>query len=118
VAYKFRVKARNAVGTSTAAMTPSGVTVGAPGAPSKPMVSHPAPGSLKLTFKVPASNGAPITSYTAQCVSNNGSKTKKGTTTTITVSGLTVGQTYTCSVRATNSRGTGPSSLHSNPMAA
>ena len=63
-------------------------------------------------------NGAHVTSYTAQCVSNNGSVTKKGTGTTITVSGLTVGQKYVCGVRATNSRGTGPTSLRSAQMTA
>ncbi len=118
VTYKFRVAARNAVGTGAATATPSGVTVGAPGAPSMPSVSHPASGSLKLTFKAPATNGAPITGYTAQCVSNNGSVTQKGNGTTITVSGLTAGQKYACSVRATNSRGTGPSSARTAPMTA
>ncbi len=117
-AYKFRVAARNAVGIGSATATPSGITVGAPSAPGKPTVSHPAAGSLKLTFKVPATNGAPITGYTAQCVSNNGSVSKKGTSTTITVSGLTVGTKYVCSVRATNSRGTGPSSPRTAPMTA
>ena len=43
---------------------------------------------------------------------------KRGKTTTITVSGLTVGKQYVCSVRATNSRGTGPSSLRAPKMTA
>jgi hypothetical protein len=118
VTYRFRVAAHNSVGYGPTTTTASGTTVGAPSAPTKPTVSHPAPGSLQLTFKKPNANGAAITGYTAQCVSNNGSRTKKGSGSPITVSGLTIGQSYTCSVKATNSRGTGPASLRSAAMTA
>jgi len=73
-------------------------------------------GTLRVTFTAPANNGARITSYTAARNSSDGgaSRTQTKTLTAsnssaqITNSGLTAGKTYTCVVKATNSRGTGP----------
>ncbi len=118
VAYKFRVAARNAVGVGAKTKTLSPITVGAPGAPGRPTVTHPAPGSLRLKFHAATGNGARVGSYRAQCVSGSGTAFKRGKTTTITVSGLTVGKKYVCGVRATNGRGTGPASLRSPKMTA
>jgi hypothetical protein len=117
--YKFRVAARNAVGTGAASST-GGITPGAPGAPSKPTVTHPGAGKLKVSFKAPADNGAAITSYTATCASSNGgaTKSKSGSSTMLTVIGLTAGKTYTCRATATNSRGTGPRSAPSAAITA
>jgi hypothetical protein len=72
---------------------------------------------LKLTFAAPMTNGAPITSYSATCASSNGgvTKTQTGTASPITVTALTPGKSYQCTVTATNSRGTGPAS---NPSVA
>ena len=73
-----------------------------------------------MTFNAPANNGAPITSYTATCASSNGGATnsKSGSSTTLTVIGLTAGKTYTCRATATNSRGTGPRSAPSAAITA
>ena len=73
-------------------------------------------GTLRVTFTPPANNGATTTSYTAGCNSSNAGASKTHTKTLtasnssaqVTVSGLTAGKTYTCVVKATNSRGTGP----------
>jgi hypothetical protein len=117
--YRFRVIAHNAVGNGSAAVTTTTTTAGAPGAPTQPTVTHPAAGSLQLTFKAPATNGAPIKSYAAVCVSPHGvNGTKTGNTKTLVVSGLTVGKVYRCRVTATNSRGTGPLSAPSAPTTA
>jgi hypothetical protein len=43
-------------------------------------------------------------------------KTKSGKSNPITVTGLSAGKTYRCRVTATNSRGTGPRSVPSNPI--
>jgi hypothetical protein len=79
------------------------------------VATNPAPGSLKLTFKAPAPNGAPITGYTATCKSSNGGvkQSKDGTKSPITVSGLTAGKTYTCTVVGKNARGAGTPSTPS-----
>ena len=63
VAYKFRVAARNAVGVGAKTKTLSPITVGAPGAPGRPTVTHPAPGSLRLKFHAATGNGARVGSY-------------------------------------------------------
>jgi Fibronectin type III domain len=112
--YRFRVAARNGVGKGAAAAAKTLTRVGAPGAPSRPTVSSPSSGSLQLTFKKPAANGAKVTSFRALCVSAhgvNGTQTGKGTT--LVVSGLTPGKPYVCRVTARNSRGTGPVSAPS-----
>jgi hypothetical protein len=120
VGYKFVVAARNAVGTGAGANSNGGVRVGAPGTPPPPTVTNTAPGKLKVTFKAPAPNGSPITSYKAECTSPNGGVkgTKSGPRSPITVSGLTAGKTYRCRVRATNARGSGTPSLRSAAMTA
>lgn len=113
--YLFKVAARNAVGTGAQSKPSREITVGAPGQPPKPTVTRVSSGSLKITFTSPPSNGAAITSYLAACTSSNGglTKGKKGTSSPITIYGLTAGKTYTCIVKATNSRGTGPPSVKS-----
>ena len=118
--YKFRVVARNSFGTSAVATSTGGITVGAPGAPAKPTVTNVGAGSLKVVTKTPATNGSPITKYTATCKSSNGGVTgsNSSSSTTVTVTGLTAGKTYTCRVAATNARGTGPASLPSAQVVA
>jgi hypothetical protein len=113
--YKFIVQAKNAVGAGPGANSNGGVRVGAPGTPPPPTVTKVASGSLKVTFKAPAPNGAPITSYTVKCSSPNGgvAGSQTGPKSPLTVSGLTAGSSYRCRVRATNARGSGSASLRS-----
>jgi len=59
-------------------------------------------------------NGSPITSYTV--TSSPGGKTKTGSSSPLTVTGLTNGTTYQFTVRATNAIGPGPASAPSNPV--
>ena len=113
--YTCTVSATNSRGAGAASTPSSTVIVGAPSAPSNvKAVSGPttgATGSLTVTFAASANNGAAITSYTATCVSSNGGATsaKSGAGSPLVVAGVTTAKTYTCSVKATNSRGAGPS---------
>ena len=112
VTYSFTVSAENGFVAGPASAPTGTITVGAPAVVTGIHVTRVAKGALKVTFGVPANNGAPITSYTATCTSNNkgapgGKVAKKGP---LTVTGLTAGKAYTCSVKAANKRGTGPTS--------
>ena len=93
-----------------------GVVGGTPGAP---IIGVGTPGNLQATiaFTAPASTGgSPITTYTASC----GGLSANGNFSPITVTGLTNGVQYTCTVTATNALGTGsPSgSVMVTPVAA
>jgi large repetitive protein len=60
-------------------------------------------GSLTVSYEAPSSGGAPIIGYTASCGSN--STTVSGSTLTATVTGLTDGTLYSCTLVATNTGG-------------
>jgi len=110
--YRFTVAAINTVGTSPPSNATNAVTIGVPGRPVQATVTKTAPGSLLVSFDAAATNGAAITHYTATCTSTNGgtANTNSDKTSPINIDRLTPGKTYTCTVTATNSRGTGPSS--------
>jgi hypothetical protein len=110
--YTFKVATRNSVGLSSLSSASPPVTIGAPVAPATPTVARVAAGSVKVTVVAPNNNGAKVTNYSATCTSSNGGATKSGSgkTNKVVVSKLTKGKRYTCTVKATNSRGTGPAS--------
>jgi Fibronectin type III domain len=122
--YHFIVEARSALGNSAPAQTPP-MTVGAPLAMHAPSaVSNTAPNQLRVVFKAPKNGGAPITSYTVSCVvefhigsSATGPPVPFKGGFVIYVNGLKSDRTYSCRVKATNSRGSGPLSTKS-PYAA
>jgi hypothetical protein len=71
--------------------------------------------SASVTFTAPAANGGSVvTGYTV--TSSPGGFTGTGATSPITVSGLTNGTSYTFTVKATNTQGTGTSSSASNSV--
>jgi hypothetical protein len=113
--YTCTVKVTNArgAGLSSAASLP--VIVGSPAAPTAVTAAHFATGQIKVTFTAGANNGSTTTSYTAMCTSSNGgvAGSKSGPASSLTVTGLTAGKTYTCTVKATNARGAGLSSAPS-----
>lgn len=84
--------------------------VSAPGAPS-PVRASGAVRSAAVSWVPGATNGSLPTSYTVTAAPGGASVTVPGTRTSATVPGLTVGQSYSFTVRATNVAGTsGPSS--------
>ena len=96
---------------------------GAPAAPAVVAVTRVAAGQIMVAFLPGASHGTPLMSYTATCRSTNGQVTNSGThmgsmPAPITVTGLTVGKTYTCEVTARNERGVSVPSDPSGAVAA
>ncbi|TDB33013.1 autotransporter domain-containing protein [Stenotrophomonas sp. TEPEL] len=88
-----------------------------PGAPTSVSASPSGTGQISVTFAAPASTGgSAITGYTVTAAP--GGATGTGAGSPITVSGLTVGQSYTFTVTATNSAGTGSASAASNAAVA
>ena len=118
--YRCTVNATTAQGQSAPSAPSNRVTVGAPGRPTKPRVSRLGAGHLKVSFAKPASNGARITRFKAVCRSANGgiSRGKTDAASPLGVKKLTSGKIYTCTVTATNSRGTGPASAASKAVRA
>ncbi len=90
----------------------------APAAPTAVAIS-PGITSAAVRYTPPAfGGGSAITGYTAACTSSNAgiAGTASGATNPLTVTGLTTGKTYTCTVKATNAIGTGPASAPSAPV--
>ena len=82
----------------------------APGAPTllRLVAGH---NQIKLVFQPPADDGgASIVSYTARCTGNGTTKSASGAASPLTVTGLTDGVRYTCSVHASNGGGAGSES--------
>ena len=72
------------------------------------------PGEAALSFTGPADAGThPITAYAASCTPQGGGAaiTGSGPSSPLTISGLTAGTAYDCTVAATSAAGTGPLSV-------
>lgn len=92
----------------------SGQWVGPPGSPSG-VVAVLSGSDASVSFVAPVSNGgATITSYTV--TSSPGNFTASGSSSPLTVTGLTGGTTYSFTVKATNSYGVGTASASSNSL--
>src|SRR6185295_18771977 len=107
-AYTCTVTATNAFGPSSASLPSLPVIPAA--VPDPPTITSVTRGnaSVSVAFTAGANNGYTILFFTASCTSSNGGVTGSnvGATSPITVSGLTNGKTYTCTVTATNAIGT------------
>jgi Fibronectin type III domain len=127
--YTFTVQATNSVGASSASLPSTPVTSTYPGPSAAPSAQVIGAGQASVSFSAPAyTGGLPITAYTVTAydvspVSPNvsarlatGGQTATGVGSPITISGLTLGETYDFRVTATNASGTGTLSRPSLPV--
>jgi hypothetical protein len=106
--------------TQTFTLTVNGPAATVPGAPTIGTATA-GNGQATVSFTPPASDGgSPVTGYTVTTTdtthSANGGQTATGTSSPVTVTGLTNGDSYTFTVKATNAVGTGPASAPSKAV--
>jgi hypothetical protein len=108
--YSFVVASEDGTSVGPASTTSPAITVGAPAQAAVVRVVRVTRGVLEVVFRTARGNGAPITGYTATCRASNGRLRRSGRAkaSPITITRLAPGTTYTCSVTASNRRGTGP----------
>ncbi len=118
--YTFTVAAGNANGTGPQSAPSNAVTPQTAVAPTAPtgVVARPATSSVKVEWTTPAGTGdSPITGYTITPYIGATAQTPVqagASATSVTISGLTNGTTYTFRVVATNAVGNSPQSAPSN----
>ena len=104
----------NSAGNDVSVLLNTTTAITVPGAPRK-VTATAGSEQATVSFSAPDSDGgSPITSYTV--TSSPGNITAVGTSSPITVTGLTNGTGYTFTVTATNAIGTGPASAPSNKV--
>jgi hypothetical protein len=123
--YTFTVAAINAVGTGPFSNASTSLLVnGVPGTPAAPTTTVASATSASITWVAPSDPGTAITGYqvndTNTTTSANGTNVCAGSTTstavTCTATGLIAGDTYTFTVAAINTDGTGTYSPPSTPL--
>lgn len=107
--YTCSVYAINSFGASIA--TTSGQVTPAlpPQAPSA-VSAQPGNGAASISFSAPSDGGSVITGYTVRCTNAGTTLSGAGTSSPITVGGLSNSTLYSCTVTARNAAGTGPAS--------
>ncbi len=98
----------NGNGAVSPASAPVVVLEAVPGQPAPPTVLA-GDSSISVAFVAPADGGSAITGYSTTCTSSDGGTpgTATGLTSPILVTALTNGNTYTCTVFASNANGNG-----------
>jgi len=116
--YTFTVVATNGVGSSQASQASSSVTPST--VPDSPTIDSATAGNTEIAvaFSAPASNGgAAITGYTAKATPAVGSTiTATGTSSPITITGLTNGTAYNVALFATNIKGNSTDATHGSSV--
>lgn len=117
--YTFRVRARNAIGegADSAPSNPVVPNVGAnkPNAPSG-VTATAGNGTATVSWSAPSDGGSPILKYVVNASPGGISVVVSAGTTTLTLTGLTNGTSYTFRVRAQNAVGLSDFSLPSNAV--
>jgi hypothetical protein len=121
--YTFKVQAANGSGSGPLSAASNAVTPTAPTAPGAPtgLVASAADRQVSLSWTAPADGGRTITRYTVTPYLNGVAQATTAVTgspapTSTVVTGLTNGSSYTFTVSATNSVGTGPDSAASSAV--
>ena len=88
-----------------------------PNAPAAPIINKTDYGDSEVILYVSVTDdgGSDVTEYAATCTDGENSLTGSSTSSPVTVSGLTNGVAYTCTVTAANSEGVSSVSLASDP---
>jgi hypothetical protein len=115
--YAFIAIASNSVGSGSWSVTSNAVTPqAAPGAPTG-LYAVSGYGRMTLYWSAPSDmSGSSIIGYTVTTAGEPGKRCTSSDT-TCAITGLAYGTTYSFTVSATNSYGTGPASLPSTPVA-
>jgi hypothetical protein len=119
-AYTFTVTATSGAGTSAPSTASPPVTPATvPGAPTG-VTATSGPASANVTWTAGATGGSPITGYVVTAADAttpaNGHQTCSTSTLACPFTGLTDGDSYTFTVKASNAVGTGPASSPSNAV--
>lgn len=119
--YTFTVRAINSAGRTSPESSPSNSVTPMASVPAAPSGVWATPGdsNATITFIEPWNKDSvpAITGYVFTIYPGGGTQTRPGSSTAPFIwTGLTNGTAYTFTVRATNSRGTGPESSPSNSM--
>jgi len=120
-AYSFDVAATNAVGTGPASARSNVVTPASPSAVPTIGIATPGNASATVTWTPPTTSGSPITGYKIRVFVGASTTVLKAlgasaTATSLTVTGLTNGTSYTFDVAAITTAGTGAASARSAPV--
>lgn len=108
--YNCTVAATNSAGAGAASSAVSATPQGTPAAPTIGTATA-GNGSAAIAFTAPSSNGgSPITGYTVSCTGGGATRTATGAASPISVTGLSNGTAYNCSVTAANAVGTSAAS--------
>ena len=111
--YTFAVAATNAMGTGAAGTSSAVTPTGPPAAPGN-VAAVPGNTQLAVSWTAPSNGGSAITGYTVTPYIGTSKGTAVGagpSATSLTLTGLTNGTTYTVHVTATNALGTGPAGV-------
>ncbi|MBN2360756.1 MAG: VCBS repeat-containing protein [Deltaproteobacteria bacterium] len=115
--YTFTVRAGNAAGEGPSSAPSASVTPSRVPDPPTEVVAEPRNAAASVRWTAPLDNGgAPLQSYTVTSSPGGIERTVSAGSTSTTLSGLTNGTEYTCTVVATNVRGPSAASEPSNPV--